>query len=500
MRSCLGLAANAALGAAAVFAFAPFSIWGLNLVLFAAAFVLWRQAPTSAAAAWRGFAFGLGYFGAGVHWLFIALHVYGGMPAVLALLAVALFCAYLALFPALAAYLLARCAGRSAAYALLLAAPAAWCLTEWLRGWLFSGFPWLALGYAELPSSPLLGFAPVLGVYGLSLLVCFGAGALAYAIVAGDATPAGRRLGPFAGFVVLLAAGGLLRDVEWSRPIGEPVKVSLLQGNITQDLKFDIRAFQHTLETYLRLARDSEAKLIITPESAVPAVFEDTPPLFLELLEAHAQRQGGDVLLGVFTQDPITQAFHNSVLSFGVSPTQAYYKVHLVPFGERIPLKPIFGWIFEHLVSIPIDDQGQGSTRQKPLQVAGQKVAVNICYEDAFGEEIIRQLPEATLLVNMTNDAWYGRSIAARQHNQIAQMRSLETARVMLRATNTGVTSVIDERGQIVASLAEFTTGRLDATIMGRSGSTPFVSWGNWPAVMLVFGALGIAAWRAKRS
>ncbi len=490
MSHTLTLAASAALGALGVFAFAPFSIWGIGPVLLAALYLLCWYAPTARAAAWRAFAFGLGFFGGGVHWLFIALHTYGGMPASLAALAVALFCAFLALYPALAAYVFARFRRNAPAQALLLLAPAAWALSEWLRGWLFSGFPWLVLGYAELPASPLLGFAPILGVYGLSFLVAWAGGALAYVIIADEQPQSWRRFAPLGGLAFLLVAGGLLRGVEWSQPSGEPLRVSLLQGNVAQDVKFDVREFRHTLETYLRLARETDAQLIITPESAVPAVLEDAPALFLELLEAHARRHGGDVLLGVFTQDPITQAYHNSVLSLGASHTQAYYKVHLVPFGESIPLRPIFGWVFENLINIPIDDQGRGSERQRPLQVAGQRVAVSICYEDAFGEEIIRQLPEATLLVNVTNDAWYGRSIAMQQHNQIAQMRSLETARTMLRATNTGVTSVIDARGQVQATLPAFRVGKLDATVQGRSGSTPFVSWGNWAALVLMCAAL----------
>ncbi|MBI3147641.1 MAG: apolipoprotein N-acyltransferase [Betaproteobacteria bacterium] len=481
------------LGGASVVAFAPFSFTGFTWLTLAGLFLLWCFAPTPRLAAWQGFAFGLGFFGVGVSWLFVALHQFGGMPAVLAVLAIALFCAFLALFPAAAGYAFGRWRGRHAAINLVVLAPAVWTLCEWSRGWIFTGFPWLSLGYAELPASPLLGLAPLLGVYGLSLAVGVIAGVLAWLIV-GEPGPRRRALpAPLVALLALLSSGVALRGVEWSEPTGEPLRVALLQGNIAQNEKFDGREFRRTLETYLRLARESDARLIITPESAVPALLDDAPPLFLELLEEHARKQGADVLLGVFSQDPLTRAFHNSVFSFGVSPTQSYQKVHLVPFGESIPLKPLLGWVFQHLLSIPIDDQGRGSTRQRPLAVAGQRVAVNICYEDVFGEEIIRLLPEATLLVNVTNDAWYGRSIAARQHNQIAQMRALETARVLLRATNTGVTTVIDAHGQVLSSLPEFTVGRLEATVQGRRGSTPYVFWGNWLvvslAVLLLLGA-----------
>lgn len=479
------------LGATTVLAFAPFHLPGLAWLTLAGLFFLWSDAPTPGRAAARGFAFGFGLFAAGVSWVFVALHQFGGMPAPLAVGVIALFCAYLALFPALAGWAFARLRSGRPATELMLLAPALWMLSEWLRGWLFTGFPWLVLGYAELPASPLLGFAPVLGVYGLSLAVAVLAGALAFLVRA--EMRARQSLAVLTGGAALLLAGALLQAVSWSRPSGEPVTVSLLQGNIPQDQKFDFREFQRTLETYLRLARESTAQLIISAESAVPALLEDTPPRFLEALESHAKAQGGDLLLGVFTQDPITRAYHNSVLSLGVSPPQQYRKVHLVPFGESIPLKPLLGWIFQHLLSIPIDDQGRGESFQRPLRVAGQRVAVNICYEDVFGEEIIRQLPEATLLVNVTNDAWYGRSIAARQHNQIAQMRALETSRVLLRATNTGVTAVIDERGRVVARLPEFTTARLEARVLGREGRTPFVFWGNGMALGLGLVLLGLA-------
>lgn len=483
-----------ALGAATVLAFAPFGLRSLAWLTLGGLFLLWHDASTPRQAAWRGFAFGFGLFALGVPWLFIALHDYGGMAAPLAALAIALFCAYLALFPAFAGWAFARLRSGCEVRDLLLLAPGLWMLSEWLRGSLFSGFPWLTLGYAELPRSPLLGWAPVVGVYGLSLAVALLSGFIAWLIQA-EATLR-QRLLALAPALLLLVLGAFLQSIPWSQPVGEPLRVSLLQGNIPQDQKFDIREFRRTLETYLRLATESRAQLIVSAESAVPALLEDAPPRFLERLENHAKEQGGDVLLGVFTQDPITHAFHNSVLSLGDSPTQQYRKVHLVPFGETIPLKPLFGWIFEHFLAIPLDDQGRGETYQRPLQVAGQRVAVNICYEDVFGEEIILQLPEATLLVNVTNDAWYGRSIAARQHNQIAQMRALETSRVLLRATNTGVSAVIDERGRVVSSLPEFTEGRLEATVQGRAGRTPFVFWGNGLALGL---GILLLAWTVLR-
>jgi apolipoprotein N-acyltransferase len=486
----LAIVAAFLLGAATVFGFAPFGLWALPMLTLALLFLLWQDA-TPRRASWLGFAFGCGLFLAGVGWVFVPLHDYGGMPWPLAAFATAMFCALLALFPALAGWLSATIRGATMVQ-LTLVAPAAWTLAEWARGWAFSGFPWLALGYAQVPDSPLLGFAPIVGVYGLSLASAIAAGCIAGLIALTDPNSNMRR-GALIGLLIVLAvAGKALSRIEWSTAVGKPVTVSLLQGDIAQELKFDAGHFLDTLHTYANLAEGSRARLIVLPESAVPAVIDDVPQSFLEQLEARARANGGDVLVGAFGIDPVRGEYHNSVFSLGESPPQVYEKIHLVPFGESIPLKPVFGWILDRWLHIPLDDQGRGSLRQPPLTVAGQSVAVNICYEDAFGEELIRSLPAATLLVNVTNDAWYGHSAAARQHSQMAQMRASETARVMLRATNTGVTSVIDEKGRTIAVLPEFTTARLDAEVEGRVGATPYVRWGNVPAIIVA--VLGLAA------
>jgi apolipoprotein N-acyltransferase len=483
------------LGAATVFGFAPYGLWAVPMLTLALLFLLWQDA-TPRHASWLGFAFGCGLFLAGVGWVFVPLHDYGGMPWLLAAFATAVFCATLALFPALAGWLSATIRA-TALIQLTLVAPAAWALAEWARGWAFTGFPWLALGYAQVPDGPLMGYAPLAGVYGLSLASAIAAGCIAGLIATADTGNAPRWL-LIATLIALATTGKGLSRVEWSTVEGKPLTVSLLQGNIAQELKFDARHFLDTLRTYVDLAEASRARLIVLPESALAAVIDDVPQSFLAQLEARARANGGDVLVGAFGIDPVRGEYHNSVFSLGVSPPQVYEKIHLVPFGESIPLKPVFGWILDRWLHIPLDDQGRGSLLQEPLNVAGQQVAVNICYEDAFGEELIRSLPAANLLVNVTNDAWYGHSAAAQQHGQMAQMRAAETARVMLRATNTGATSVIDEKGRTLAALPEFTTARLDATVEGRVGTTPYVRWGNAPAIVIA--VLGLAAgWRSRR-
>jgi len=283
---------------------------------------------------------------------------------------------------------------------------------------------------------------------------------------------------------------------EWAQAEGAPVTVSLLQGNIPQELKWDEARFAETIGLYQRMTRESTARLTVLPETAIPRFLDQLDPEFLRALAQTARSRGADLIIGVPLRDT-NRRYYNSVLGLGASPVQRYDKVHLVPFGEFIP--PGFGWVFS-LLTIPLSDFSRGSVGQAPLTLAGQKIAVNICYEDAFGEEIIRFLPEATLLVNVSNVAWFGDSLAPHQHLQIAQLRALETGRFMLRATNTGMTAIIDHHGNIAAFLPPFTQGTLNGTAQGRSGATPYVRWGNAPVITLALLACGLAALRHRKS
>jgi apolipoprotein N-acyltransferase len=431
-----------------------------------------------------GWLYGMGLFGVGVSWIYVSLHVYGGMSVPLTLIATFLFCAFLALFPAWLGVLQARLR-TTRIVRLMILMPAIWTLLEWVRGWIFTGFPWLAVGYSQVPYSPLAGFAPVLGVYGVSLLVAVSAGTLAWmGIVHDDLRKVSSGL---ALLVMVFGTGSLLKEIEWTRPSGEPVSVALVQGNIPQEMKWDPVAAAATLTTYKKLANESRARLIVLPETALPVFYSELPESYVNELRAIGRARGGDVLAGVPTGDP-NGSYLNSVASFGMQPTRFYSKQHLVPFGEFIP--PGFGWVLD-VLHIPLSDFSRGGKAQPPLIAADQKIAVNICYEDVFGEEIIRALPEATLLVNVSNDAWFGDGFAARQHRQISQMRALETGRMMLRATNTGSTAIIDTKGWVASELPLFQRGILQGQAQGYVGETPYVRWGNAPVVLVA--ALGIA-------
>jgi apolipoprotein N-acyltransferase len=469
-----------AAGAAAVAAFAPVQWSPLAPLALAFLFHLWLGTDSPRRAALLGYAFGLGYFGVGVSWIYVSLHDFGAMPAPLAALATALYCAYLALFPALVGSLQARL-GAGPAVRLVLLIPGLWTFAEWLRGWLLTGFPWLAAGYSQI-DTPLAGFAPLAGVYGVSFALVMLAGLIVLL-----ATGGGRaRIGAATTIVVLLVAGGALRSVEWTVPTGNPIKVALVQGNIAQSLKFEPSRYSQTLDTYRRLVLGTDAQLIVLPETAIPRFLNTIDSRYLEDLARHAKSNRGDILLGV----PLVErggGFTNSVVTLGTSPPQRYAKSHLVPLGEFVP--PEFGWIVS-VLRIPLSNFERGTDRPEPLVAGGARVAVNICYEDAFGEEIIRQLPRATLLANVSNVAWFGDSLAPEQHLQISRMRALETGRTMLRATNTGATAIIDPHGRVAARLPQFTEAVLEGTVQGHSGSTPYARFGNAAALALAASAL----------
>lgn len=476
-------------GLISVVGFAPYYIFPLPIFALAILFGLWIKYSSVRLGIWLGFSFGLGLFISGIGWIYIALHDYGGMPVAAAGMSTIAFAAFLSLFPALAGYAQARISVPIWTKCIFVM-PAVWVLSEWTRGTLFTGFPWLTLGYSQTTGSPIAGYAPVLGVYGVSLILSISAGLLLWLYLA-----RWNRAGKIA-WTTLAAIwifGFILKAIPWTHPHGEPFKIALLQGNISQEFKFQQASYDLILEKYLTLVKQSDARLIVMPETALPSLLEQLPKNYITSLTEIGKSTNSDILVGVFESDQ--QKFYNSVISLGVSESQTYRKDHLVPFGEFIPFRPVLGWLINDILNIPMGDLNRGGKIQPLMHIAGQKVAINICFEDVFGEEIIRKLPEASLLVNVSNDAWYGESSAAIQHNQIAQMRALETGRMMLRATNTGVTSVIAPNGRTIHMLPQHEESILEAMVQGYSGTTPYVRTGNSLVLFLIFAML-LLAWR----
>jgi apolipoprotein N-acyltransferase len=476
-------------------AFSPFDLFPLAILAPAALFYTWCDG-SPARAAWRGFLFGLGMFGVGVSWVYVSMHNFGNMPAPLAAFVTALFVAGLALYPAVLGYLQGRLFQRDGVWRAILLLPSLWVLFEWLRGWFLPGFPWLNLGYSQVDSS-LGGYAPLVGVYGMSLIVAVSAGFIVECL----RTPERRTV-----FLLMLAAlwlaGFGLARIEWAEPQGQTIHAALVQGNVPLREKWDPLKRTAILERYRQLSVVApHSELIVWPEAALPVALHQIDPGFLAGLREFARKHGTDFLIGVIERDENQRDYYNSVIALG-SAEGVYRKRHLVPFGEYIPFKPLFLW-FMNSFQIPMSDLRPGPASQPPLTAAGHAIGVSVCYEDAFGEELIHALPQATMLVNLSEDAWFGDSLAPHQRLQMARLRALETARPMLRAANTGPSAAIDHRGSVIARSPPFRQVLLVAEVQPMRGATPYVRWGNLPvilvaAVLLTLGGFSSWCWRAN--
>jgi len=465
-------------GALGVLAFAPFGIYPLALISPALLFLLWLGC-TPGQAFREGWSYGAGLFGFGVFWMHISIDKFGNVGAALAIVVTLIFVLTVALYYGLIGWIARRFAQANCLSLLLILLPALWVLGEWLRGWVFTGFPWLALGYSQI-DSPLAGWAPLLGVYGVSWLLALSASLLLLVLLG---RPGQRRLALIAA-AVIWGGGSLLQFVAWTAPAGEPLKVSLIQGNIKQEDKWKPERLMPTLQLYAGLTRQHWASdIIIWPETAVPAFAHQVEQTFLAPLSTAARNNRTALMLGIPVWIEERQRYYNAMLSLGKS-RDHYYKRHLVPFGEFLPLqsllKPLLDWL-----QIPMSDFSAGDSAEPSIQLDGYKVGVSICYEDAFGEEMIQALPGAAFLVNASNDAWFGDSLAPPQHLQIARMRALESGRYLLRSTNTGISAIVDARGKLLGTSPAFEQHVLSGRITPMQGATPYVRIGNWGIISL---------------
>jgi apolipoprotein N-acyltransferase len=479
-------------GTALALAFAPASLVPLAFLCPAVLFLLWQgAAPRSAA--WRGFLFTGGTFLAGTYWLYHSIHLVGGAPLWIAAFLMLGLVAIMGSYTAALGYAVARWGAATGTPRWLLLLPAGWVVIEWFRGWFLSGFPWLALGYTQL-DTPLAGFAPLVGVYGTSLAVALVAGALVALLLGGRSA----RIAAVVAIAAVWIAGALLGRIGWTEIRGTHVSVALVQGAVPQSMKWEPGQRDRTLDLYAELTIPHlGAGIIVWPEAALPALESDIRD-YLESLHATARAQGSDVVMGLLRRDRATGAFHNSMVALGAT-EQWYDKRRLVPFGEFFPVPAaVREWL--RLMNLPYSDFVPGAREQAPLAAGGEQLAPTICYEDAYASEQLSLARRSTLLVNVTNDAWFGDSTAPHQHLDISRMRSLETGRPMLRATNDGVTALIAHDGALEGTLPQFQPGVLTGVVEPRVGLTPYVRFGNAPVLVLV--ALGLAAglWRPRRS
>ncbi|GAB3427800.1 apolipoprotein N-acyltransferase [Massilia solisilvae] len=481
-------------GASSLLSFAPLGWWPLQFLSLAYLFYQVGVGNSVRRATLLGWAFGFGWSVGGMHWLYIALNRFGGLPAILSAIAIALLGLYMGLFGAFAAGAAAWLRKRftlQVTWFLMAVLPVMWGVSEWMRGWVFTGFPWAAAGYAH-NTAPLSGFAPIVGVYGIGVLAAVCAGCIVMLTQR-------KRWHGVALFAALMLAGWGLRQVDWTEPAGKPISVRLVQGDIAQDEKFSNEHLLGILTRYRDLITAAPADLVAAPETAIPVFPHQLPPGYLDELKAFASRTNSWLMFGIPLSDgPVNYA--NSVAGIGPQgQSYRYDKHHLVPFGEFIPTG--FRW-FTDLMQIPLGDFTRGAAVQAPFAVKDQFVLPNVCYEDVFGEEIAKQLRDArqpaTLLLNVSNLAWYGESVAIPQHLQISRMRSLETGRPMLRATNNGATAVIDGKGEVRQLIPYYKQGVLAASVQGMAGTTPYIRFGNLLFLALSGLAL-LGAWLSGR-
>ncbi|MDQ7089520.1 MAG: apolipoprotein N-acyltransferase [Methylococcales bacterium] len=480
------------------FAFAPFNYAYLAIISLVLLFLSWHYADSPKQAAFRAYLYGLGLFGLGVSWVFVSIYFYGGASFIASASMAFLFAAFWALFPALIAYGVVKLAWLTNKRLLFWFIPFIWIFVEYFRGiWLLNGFPWFQISYSQL-NTAFAGFIPLVGGYGTGFLIIGTASLLSAMLVTKQ-----RLILQSAIISSLLITGYGLKHIQWTDAIGDPIKITLVQGNISQDQKWLPKNLVKTLLSYQQMTHNHwDSDVIIWPETAIPAYLHQVDEPFIKPLAIEAQAHQTDLIVSVAAKSDDRKQSYNMVLALG-SERGVYKKNHLLPFGEYLPLQPLSGWVLD-VIGVHLGTFTPGGSNQALLKAGGYSFATSICYEDAFSSEVISKMPEAAYLVNVTNDAWFGDSFEPHQHAQISRMRALETGRYLARSTNTGITAFIAPNGKIIKQAPLFKTSTLTENIIPMGGSTPYVTIGGDTPILLVlmimFIGLLVVAFRLKLS
>ena len=448
-------------------------------------------------AAWLGWWFGMGFFGVGVSWVFVAIYVFGLSSIAVSVLLTFVSINVLAAFTALQGYLSVSFVKKinlvNRNVIVIFVFPLFWVLQEWFRGWFLTGFPWLSIGYSQTDSF-LSGYAAVLGVFGVSLIVTLISSLLLILILQYQKVSNKKQIKVLLSVIGIWIGGALLSQVNWTDKSGKALKVSLVQGNVEQMNKWDPDHFEKRKQRYLSLTQKNwDSDLVLWPENSLTIFYHQLKNGFIKRLSDEARENNTDIILGLPVLERKRDEYFSSLLAINNdNEHQFYHKNHLVPFGEYLPFASLLRGVIAFF-DLPMSGFTPGQYNQALLTAAGQKIAPTICYEDAFGEDLIRFLPEATLILNASNNAWYGDSFAPHQHLQISQMRALETGRDVMRVTTNGISALIDHKGKITARSVQFEPYVVTGISQPRTGSTPYVIWGNYALLsIIVLGLLGV--------
>lgn len=491
----ISLAVALVAGLSFMLALAPYSVWGVVLISVLLLYALLLPKMTGGRAFVIGWAYGFGLWLTGAFWLYTSIHEYGNIPSVLAFLMIALMAMIMGLFHAVMAWVFVRFLGRQP-----LAFASLWVVQEWMKTWFLTGFPWLFVGYAYTDMPFVTSIAPIVGVLGVSFLSVL----LSASIVELYRKQAGYLL--ITGFLLILSTVLWLINPAWTRPTGQTLSVSLVQGNIMQDIKWVTRFQDEILLQYATLTKEQWGRdVIIWPEAAVP-MFQDEAKDFLAAVDQIAKQTGSTLITGIpykaIEEYDLSQQsyppFYNAVMTLGVD-SGLYKKQQLVPFGEYIPLQGALD-ILPDLATHKVLSHSKGAPNQPPTKVQGNQMGVAICYEVAYPTTTAQNAKNTDFLVTVSNDAWFGTSAGPHQHLQMVQMRSIETGRWFARSTNTGITAFIDDKGRIVSSASQFVPAVLQGEVAMMTGETPFMRWGQYPMLILSALLLILSAWAGRQT
>jgi len=486
-----------------VFAFAPFKQYWVVYPAFIGFFLLLEVVQKTTQRYFLiSFTFSIAMFISCLHWIYVSMDLFGGMPVVISALLIVILCAYLALFPTLALWLSTRFLWLPKTPRYLLLIPVLWLISDWLRGYILTGFPWAYLGYSHA-DTPLAGFAPILGVQGITLAIMIISGALTLLI------QKQQILLNSALIFSILIIGSILQKQQYSQP-QPPIMVSLVQGNIDQNSKWQKDNLYPSLFKHLDLSEtglDQQAELIIWPESAIAALEIDMQH-FLQPLSINLAKKNKTLITGIIGYTLATDEYYNTIIALGKLPAQEsyslasknrYQKHQLLPIGEFVPFEELLRPLAPYF-NLPMSSFQRGAEIQPNLQSAQTKLAAALCYEIAFPELLRKNIRENTgILLTLSNDAWFGDSIGPAQHLQIARMRAIEFARPLLRSTNNGITAIFDASGNELGRLPANSAAVLSKKVQPAFGKTPYQTYGSIPLYLYcLLILLGVFFYRKK--